>query len=215
MDITAHELKVERTARVLVRGDAKAARETWILLHGYAQRADELLEACTPLASSARVLVAPEALSRFYRRGSSGPIGASWMTREAREAEIADYLAYLDRVAAWSAQELAAPRSITVLGYSQGAATAWRWAALGATSIGRLITWGGGLPHDVELGAARAKLAKTRLEIVRGARDLYHSSDVLAQSVQRLASAGLHARVLEFEGAHELAPAVLEQLSRA
>ena len=199
---------------MLVRGDARAARETWLLLHGYAQRADEMLDACGSLASSERMLIAPEGLSRFYRRGSAGPIGASWMTRAAREAEIADYVAYLDHVGAWVARELGAPRAINVLGFSQGAATAWRWATLGAGRLERLITWGGGIPDDVDLVRAHAKLAATRLEIVRGARDEYHTAQVLAHSTARLADAHLAALVYEFDGGHEIAPGVLERLAR-
>ncbi|NUP96773.1 MAG: hypothetical protein HUU28_11480 [Planctomycetaceae bacterium] len=96
---TTHALRVRRTARVEVHGDPRTARETWILVHGYAQVAADMLAECKPLESRERLLVVPEALSRFYRRGSSGPIGASWMTRELREDEIADYVEYLDEVA--------------------------------------------------------------------------------------------------------------------
>src|ERR1051325_10016453 len=47
-----------------------------------------------------RRLVAPEGLSRFYlsERATERRVGASWMTREDRLAEIADYLGYLDAV---------------------------------------------------------------------------------------------------------------------
>ena len=55
---------------------------------------------------------------------SKGPIGASWMTREAREREISDYVAYLDEVALWIRRELGCELAPTVLGFSQGVATA-------------------------------------------------------------------------------------------
>ena len=210
---TVHELRVDRTARVLVRGDTRSARETWILLHGYAQLASELLDACGPLAADGRLLVAPEALSRFYRRGSSGPIGASWMTREAREAEIRDNLGYLERVAAWCERELGARSGPPVVfGFSQGSAAAWRWAALGSTRPRRLVTWGSGIPHELDLAPARDRLTATRIEIVHGRRDAHHTTAVVAHDRERLALAGLDATVHEFDGGHELAPDVLAQL---
>ncbi|MEZ4763957.1 MAG: hypothetical protein R3C26_12480 [Calditrichia bacterium] len=37
-------------------------------------------------------------MSRFYLQSTNGRIGATWMTREDRENEIADYLAYLNNL---------------------------------------------------------------------------------------------------------------------
>lgn len=207
-----HAIHVQRTARVEVRGDPRTARETWILVHGYAQLATELLEACKALEGHERLLVAPEALSRFYRRGSSGPIGASWMTRERREEEIADYVGYLDEVAAWSERELGAPKCRVALGFSQGAATVWRWAALGKTRLERLVSCGGGVPPDVDLALARPKLDTTRVEFVRGRSDAYHTAEWLERDRARLAAAGLACEVLEFDGGHELPQDVLARL---
>lgn len=209
-----HALQVPRTARVEVHGDPRTARETWILVHGYAQLATELLEACKALEGSERLLVAPEALSRFYRRGSSGPIGASWMTRERREDEIADYVGYLDEVAAWSERELGAPSRRVALGFSQGAATVWRWAALGKTRLERLISLGGGVPPDVDLAQAQVKLRTTRIEFVRGHGDAYHTAEWLERDRARLAGADLACTTVEFDGGHELPAEVLASLVR-
>ncbi|MCY3002113.1 MAG: phospholipase [Planctomycetota bacterium] len=197
----SHLLRVSRTVRVEVSGDPATARETWILVHGYAQLATEMLEACKALEGQERLLVVPEALSRFYRRGSSGPIGASWMTRERREEEIADYVAYLDEVARWSERE--------------GAATVWRWAALGTTRLERLISFGGGVPPDVDLVQAKVKLEATRIELFRGRSDAYHTAEWLERDRARLAGEGLACAALEFDGGHELPPEVLVRLGGA
>ena len=208
----SHPLRVSRTARVEVSGDPRTARETWLVVHGYAQLAGEMLAACKALEGQERVLVAPEALSRFYRRGSSGPIGASWMTRERREDEIADYVEYLDEVVRWSERELGAPTRRVALGFSQGAATVWRWAALGTTRLERLVSFGGGVPPDVDLAQAKAKLETTRIEFVRGRSDAYHTAEWLERDRARLVGAGLACTTLEFDGGHELLPEVLAGL---
>ena len=44
------------------------------------------------------LVVAPEGMHRFYLQGSSGRVGASWMTKEAREDDIADNLRWLQEL---------------------------------------------------------------------------------------------------------------------
>lgn len=210
-----HTLRVRRTARIEVAGDPRAARQLWILVHGYAQTASEMLAACAALAATDRLLVAPEALSRFYRRGSTGPIGASWMTREARESEIVDYVEYLDSVARWCVDELGCAAQPNALGFSQGAAPVWRWAALGETRLARLVAFGGGIPPDVDVARARAKLAGTQLEFVRGRGDTYHTAEWVERDCARVAAAGLQCAAREFDGSHELATDELAALARA
>src|SRR4051812_22690064 len=140
--ITAHSIIVRRTARYYTIGPTHGfPRELWFVCHGYGQLARRFLAQFAPIDDGTRLIVAPEALSRFYldpvseRRGQASPrIGASWMTKEARDAEIHDYIAYLDQLATEMRHHLsgAGPR-IVVLGFSQGTATVCRW--LGASEL--------------------------------------------------------------------------------
>src|SRR5690348_13629606 len=137
-------LRVTRMARYFVAGEpTDTTRDVWIALHGYGQLAEQFLGALEPLSRDDRVVVAPEALSRFYldepakRHGPESPVGASWMTREDRLNEITDYVRYLDDVAA-AVKRVATKATITVLGFSQGVATACRWVSLGHTPVSRL-----------------------------------------------------------------------------
>ena len=92
-----------------------------------------------PSTTARGSIVAPEALSRFYdgdmqaRMHRDAKVGASWMTREDRLSEIADYIAYLDAVHESILARLGGARRlpVTVLGFSQGGATAARWVASG------------------------------------------------------------------------------------
>ena len=138
-------IEVPRTARYWVEGSAKGARDVWFLLHGYGQLARDVLRAARPLAGAGRLVVAPEALSRFYPRAGGGhsgsAVGASWMTREDREHEVADYVRYLDAVCAEVLAALAPRPRIHLLGFSQGAATAARWAGCGEVRPATLVLW--------------------------------------------------------------------------
>ena len=203
-------LRVPRTARYEVRGDAEAAREAWFVLHGYGQLAADMLAACAGLAAPHRLLVAPEALSRFYLRGGRGAVGASWMTREERADEIADQLALLDAIAA---RELRPAHSPCVLGFSQGVAAACRWVARGAPLARRLVLWAGDVPPDLDLALLRARLPHLRVDLVRGERDEAVGAAVFAEGLRRLQRAGIDALPHVFAGGHELDAQTLARLA--
>jgi predicted esterase len=208
-----HRIETARTARFLTHGDEPSAREVWHLLHGYGQLAREFLVSCEALAAG-RLLVAPGALSRFYLRGGQGRIGASWMTAEDREDEIVDYVRFLDAVAA---QVPSGPegRPTCVLGFSQGAHSACRWATSGATRISRLVLWGGGVPEDVDLARHRGRLGRMRLTLVRGSSDEAYDAGALARDCARLEQHGVPFETLAFEGAHELDDSALRALAES
>ena len=94
------------------------------------------------------------------------------MTREEREAEIADYVSYLDALHSRVLEAYdAGSAALSVLGFSQGASTAWRWAALGKAPCRRLVAWAGDVPPDLELGAHAARLREAAPTLVRGSED--------------------------------------------
>jgi len=218
--ITQHHLRVSRSARYYVDGALDGTtRDVWIACHGYGQLAADFLKDLEPLSASGRAIVAPEALSRFYFEGGfHGPdskVGATWMTREDRLAEIEDYVAYLDAVheAVFAAVDRTAAR-LTVLGFSQGTATVSRWIAAGRVRPERVILWGGLLPPDVADEAARGALARVELVLVAGRRDRFLAEEKLAEQVASLARLGIAARAVRHPGGHRLNADVLVDLAR-
>jgi len=205
MEADYRSIKVQRTARYMVSGASPAAaREVWFVLHGYAQRAEEFLAEFDVIQAPQRMFVAAEGLSRFYRRGSSGEVGSSWMTNIARGEEIGDYVAYLDAIYQALGLNERTDVSVRVLGFSQGCATAFRWALLGESRVDRLIAWAGDVPPDLDLSAQADRLGQLDLTLVYGLRDRFVSEDALAEQVGRLDSPGVSHRLLRFEGAHRM-----------
>lgn len=212
-EVTLHELEVPRTARYALLGAPSAAvREVWFALHGYGQLAREFAAEVAGLAGPDRLVVVPEGLSRYYRRGSDGSVGASWMTREAREAEVRDYVRYLDRLHGRLTADLGQVR-VSVLGFSQGAATAFRWSVLGAVRCARCVLWAGGAAPDVDDAAARAALAESRLELVVGDEDPWISRERAETELARLEEAGLDPIAHRFHGGHRLDRELLGRLA--
>ncbi|MGH7537532.1 MAG: alpha/beta hydrolase [Gemmatimonadales bacterium] len=208
-----HHLTVPRTARYFTLGPA-AARDVWFVLHGYGQLAGRFLRQFAPLDDGTRYLIAPEGLSRFYlEAGRNDKIGASWMTREDRLMEIGDYVRHLDAVRAEAMRDRPEGR-VTVLGFSQGTATAARWLVQGSARADHLVLWGGEVPPDLDLAMARERWSRTVLTFVAGSADPFITAKVLARDEQRLREHTIAYRVERFEGGHEIRADVLERIAQ-
>lgn len=212
-----HHLEVPRSARYFTLGDASpATREVWFVCHGYGQLAERFLRHFDPLVDGSRLVVAPEGLSRFYLGSGAGrndKIGASWMTREDRLNEIADYLRYLDALRAETFRALGREGvQVRLLGFSQGTATVSRWAVLGAVRPERMILWGGEVPPDLDLAAGADALRRVRLILVTGDQDEYITGKILARDEGRLREQGIPFETRRFSGGHELDAAMLREV---
>lgn len=213
-------LHVRRTARLALIGEpGPKVSELWVACHGYGQLAESFAAALEPLRAESRVVAVPEALSRFYlddpakRHGPDSPIGASWMTREDREREIADYVAYLDQVAAALSAEIGNERlRVVAFGFSQGAATVSRWVNMGTTPVAGLILWGGTLPKDLPDTRGDALFRGASVTLVGGQKDRLATPEAVEQDQRALASRGIGARLVWHEGGHALSSATLREI---
>ncbi len=199
-----HYVAARRTARYYTLDPAGEAREVWFVLHGYGQLAAFFLRHFEAIDDGHRLVVAPEGLSRFYLPGHQR-IGASWMTKEDRLTEIDDYLAYLDALYDRVFETLDPSRvSVHVLGFSQGAATASRWTALGRVEADRLILWAGQLAHDLDLAAHAETLRRLNLTLVVGTEDEFVTPERLAGLEAILIEHSIPYRLRPFKGDHRL-----------
>jgi len=213
-----HHLRVARTARYFVLGELRGAAEVWIALHGYAQLAEPFARAMAPALGDGRVIVVPEALNRFYldeptkRHTPASPVGASWMTVQDREHDISDYVHYLSGLAAAVTQD-APDAQLTVLGFSQGVATACRFAALGTARVHRLILWAGSLPTDLPTDRGHQVFKGASVVYVAGHADALITMKFAQREVAALAERGIAATLLEHDGGHSLNSELLRQLA--
>ena len=216
-----HHLTVTRTARYVTLGRPHGGlREVWIVCHGHGQLASRFARHVAPLDDGTRLVVGPEALSRFYLDSvESGPaserrVGATWMTREDRLSEINDYVSYLDALYTHLFRQLdRASVRLHVFGFSQGAATACRWVAAGRVRPDEITLWAGHVPPDLDLAGDGARLGAARLWLAVGSQDQFSTPAAVAQQEQRLREAGIAYRLLLFEGGHVLDPAALRRLA--
>lgn len=177
------------------------------VLHGYGQLVEYFHLKFTGVHSDDTLFVFPEGRHRFYLKGTSGRVGASWMTREWREEDIRLNVLSLDLLHREIIQKYPAEK-ITVLGFSQGGATAARWVAFGKVPCDHLISWASVYPPDLTT-EAHATVAK-KCTFVLGTEDEYFpvsEQDALLAAYQ---SMGIH--TVRFEGKHDIHEETLKSI---
>ena len=207
-----HHIPVTRTARFVSLGDRNAnIKEVWFVLHGYGQLAEDFIKDFEALQDPERFIVAPEGLSRFYmQRGKK--VGACWMTRECRENEISDYLAYLNQVALFVYDMLGRRVPTTVLGFSQGATTASRWVTLGRLPASRLILWAGDIARDLDVSSFRMSLNRLNPLFVVGSKDEFITPERLQEEQAWMDEHKIEYELITFDGGHVIDSNVLRTI---
>lgn len=221
-----HHVAITKTARYATLGaPGPGTTQVWFVLHGFGQLARYFIRDFAPLDDGRRLIVAPEALSRFYLGEVNGStsaqarVGATWMTREDRLVEIDDYVRYLDGLHVHLMKTVDAAKregsrvQTVALGFSQGVATACRWAARGSARLDRLVLWAGTLPPEIESDADFAPFRALDLAIVLGGRDPFAEPAHLEELEGRLRAHDVRYRLIRFDGGHELNADVLKELA--
>ncbi len=212
---TEHHLVVPRTARYHQLGTPSAATQrVWFVCHGYGQLAAYFIRHFAALAAAdpGLVVIAPEGLSRFYLHGHNGRVGASWMTRDDRQHEIADQIEFLNRLASHVLSHCSAGIPITVLGFSQGTATAGRWLVQAPFRPAHLVLWAGTFPPDTAPEATEQLVRNLPITLVVGEHDEYLKLSLVAQQQAHLQQLGALLVVRTFTGGHALNQEMLAQL---
>ena len=153
------------------------------------------------------LIVAPEGMHRFYKNGNSGRVGASWMTKEARETDIYDNMNYLNALDA----DLATKYPITkrlLLGFSQGGSTAIRWKLDQKIKFDALIVWASDFPPDKEWPAHMYK--ESHNIIVIGNNDEFFTEESKKQVVKAYLNKGFE--ISNYIGTHDIEQNTLKKL---
>jgi len=202
-------LATATTGRYLVEPARHPGAPFLVGFHGYAQRAEHLLEDLLRLPGAGDWnLVAVQALHPFYSP-KTREVVSSWMTSLDRDRAIEDNVAYVRRVVA----ELRAERGhgrLVFAGFSQGAAMAWRAAARCGPCQGLLVL-GGDLPRDV---ARTPGLALPPVLLGRGEQDTFYTAPNLDGDLAALEALGCRPEAVRFEGGHAWAPGFLAAAGR-
>lgn len=208
-------ITIQKTARYFMLGEPSADTEQlWIVCHGYAQLANYFIRNFEPLNTGKTVIVAPEGLHRFYWQGFSGRVVASWMTKEDRLDDIRDYVNFLDHVYVELRSQLPLDIKISVLGFSQGAATVLRWINTNKPELHRLVLWGASIPADVDFAAAPDYFSSFKTYYVSAGNDEFITATEADAQQSVLEKGGLAVERIGFDGKHEIHQATLLEIAK-
>lgn len=209
-----HRVKFEFEARYFVKGTlSQNTKRILFVLHGHGQQARYFVEKFTPLVNEECCVVAPEGLNRYYLKGFSGRVGATWMTKEDRLTDISNYINFLNTVYQSVISHASHNVSVSILGFSQGAATASRWAASAQFNFDNFILWAGLFPPDMDFTVASEKFKDKSITYVYGTEDVYITKDRLMEMNELSKKLQVNPKVIKFRGPHEIDQKVLSQLS--
>lgn len=187
---------LQRHFRYYLSDEFTRKRKLLIALHGYGQLAQYFAKKFSDLPEDYALLV-PEGMHRFYLQGSSGRVGASWMTTDGRELDIEDNLNYLNQLLS-HVMEKHVFDEICLLGFSQGGATAARWYDQGPSRFQQFILWASVFPPDVK----KPTYTSGNLHFVLGTEDPYYTSENQEKECAYFSEIGFH--VHRFEGKHDI-----------
>ena len=198
-DVQVKLIEARVHGRYLLRAAEGEPAGVLVGFHGYGESARPHLDALLEIPGIERWTVASiEGLHSFYTR--SGEVVASWMTRQDREAAIADNIAYVRSAVREILESTAGWGPLVYCGFSQGVAMAYRAAATAGHSCDGLIALAGDVPPEL---AERDLEGFPRVLIGRGESDSWYSEEKLTADVQLLRGKGVEVEFERFDGGHE------------
>ncbi len=200
-------------ARYFQLGELNSTTKNLIfVLHGHGQLGKYFIRKFQVLDTGDNCIIAPEGLSRYYLEGYTGRVGATWMTKEDRLTDIANYQNYLNTLFTNVTSSLSKDTSVTIIGFSQGAATASRWAATPDMDFDQLVLWAGIFPPDMDFEHSGEKFKQKNIKYIYGIQDPFITPERFNEMRNLSQRLKVDPEVITFQGAHEIDTATLEKL---
>lgn len=207
-----HQIDFSFNGRYYSLGESsERIEQLWIVCHGQGHLAQYFIKKFECLNNGKNLIIAPEGLSKYYLNGQSGRVGATWMTKENRLIDIHNYLNFLGKVITNVKSDLKPNIKVTLLGFSQGAATIARFATQTDVVFDRLILWAGIFPPDLPALEGTERLKNKAIYWVYGNQDPYLSSNLYKEQEEIAKQLNASPKSINFEGKHELNDAVLRR----
>ena len=180
-----------------------------IAIHGYGQSCSRFIQNFSALADRNFLVVAPQAINQFY--WERGKVGFTWLTKFMREQTLSDTIDYFERVLRAVEQDFDFdPERVFLMGFSNGAAMAFRLGTSGVVKPAGIVACCGDLPADV--AERLSGLERFPVLIAHGKEDSMVNLDKAREAESVLRSKGFETETLFFDGGHEMGPAELDRI---
>ncbi|MBK8506288.1 MAG: hypothetical protein IPL46_31265 [Saprospiraceae bacterium] len=203
--------QVTKTAHIYTFGFLTGnTRFIWIACHGYGQSADRFIRKFDQFDPWLHFIIAPEGLSRFYWKGVSEDVVASWMTSKDRLDEIEDYLIYLKKILERFEIQFEENIQFIFFGFSQGCATVMRFMTRYQLKFSHAIFWAGSLPREIKYLTMQDYLHQGKIHLIYGSDDQYLTPEVVVKEREFMDSQNIEMNEYMFAGRHKVDNEVLQ-----
>jgi predicted esterase len=206
------KFKISKTVRYFTHGNKDTADNIWIVLHGYSQLPEFFIRKFQQLDPEKNFIVAPEGIHRFYKKGTSGRVGASWMTKEARLDDIEDNHNYLNQLATQLLKTKSYKQRF-LLGFSQGGATASRWHNTGNFNAHNFILWASVFPNDISIDEGKSGMLKSNNYFAIGKFDPFFKGKI-EEIKSFFNDQSFSTKIKIFEGEHDIESDTLLEIAK-
>jgi predicted esterase len=208
-------INVTKRARYYQIGEANSSiKKVWMVFHGYAMLSEFFIKKFEILNDGETLIIAPEALNRFYITENFSRVGASWMTKLERENDIVENNQYIESLFQKVSKDIGHSNfQLNVLGFSQGSATACRWIFSANNKTNNFIVWAGDIPKDCLKDENRSKWNSLNTFLVFGTKDPLITTDLSLKFQKRISEYKLNFDLVEYDGDHRIFPKVLKEVS--
>ena len=105
--------------------------------------------------------------------------------------------------------------SLNILGFSQGGATACRWAFSSDMKVNNLILWAGDIPGDTLTVENKEKWASINTHLIMGNQDYLIPEEMKVKFLKEIQNYGIDFSSTKYEGGHKIYPEVLLKFSKS
>lgn len=183
----------------------------WVCFHGYGQLGKYFVQKFEFLDPQRHWVIVPEGLNRFYFEGVNERPLASWMTREDRLDEIADYVEFIENLRKKLGWDKNQKFKIVYVGFSQGVTTMLRWMTNVHPRADYMLHWAGSMPDDILLEHHHAYFSKINTHFFVGSQDPYINEKRTSEMQALLQQAGIQPTLHTFDGAHTVQEETLKE----
>ena len=211
----SRHINVTKRARYFQIGEANSSiKKVWMVFHGYAMLSEFFIKKFEILNDGETLIIAPEALNRFYITENFSRVGASWMTKLERENDIIENNQYIESLFQKVTKDIGHSNfQLNILGFSQGSATACRWIFSSNNKANNFIVWAGDIPKDSLTAENKSKWNSLNIFLVFGAKDPLITTDLSLKFQKRISEYKLNFDLVEYDGDHRIFPEVLKEVS--
>lgn len=193
------------TKEIVVETIDNKSKKALVVLHGYGQLAKFFIRKFEDLQSYD--IIAIQAPNLFYLDGFSGRVGANWMTKENRIEAIGDQKRILENLQAEIAGKY---DTVSLCGFSQGAATASRWLMWNAIPFDNVLLYAGKIAPEAFDFFSNSDLDK--VHYVVGSEDEFFTPEKINLYQNHLISSGINIEIETVNGMHSIDKEVVKKV---